>query len=400
MSNNCTPLLKCLCCDNTNLYKILDLQNQPLANSYLNDKNQYEEYYPLAVNYCKNCTHLQLTHAVNPDLLFKNYLYVSGTTKTLKKYFDDFVEFAVSQCGTAQKLNVLDIACNDGTQLDSFKQKGHYTYGVDPAENLYITSSKNHEIVCDYFNEESASKLSRKTFDVIIAQNVFAHNSYPKLFLEVCKNHLSENGKLFIQTSQADMVKYGQFDTIYHEHISFFSVKSMVAMLKDSGLYLQNVIKNNIHGNSYVFVIGTTKSEDEEKFIQNDYNVDFVAAEHFASMAQSVVNNLKQELSKHKDSVLIGYGAAAKGNTLLNFGQIDLDYIVDDNPLKHNLFTPGRKIPIISLSQAIELVKDRSVVWVPLSWNFFNEIKKNIKSVQTKPSIFIKYFPEMEIIVE
>lgn len=398
---NCKELKTCLCCKSINLTKILDLNNQPLANSYLNNKDDNEDYYPLAVNYCNDCTHLQLTHAVNPDLLFKNYLYVSGTTKTLRDYFDTFVGIVTGYLKNKTTLSVLDIACNDGSQLDSFKKYGHRTYGIDPADNLHQLSSRNHNVVCDYFSKESVSRLTEHKFDVIIAQNVFAHNTYPKLFLKICKDHLSDTGKVFIQTSQADMVKYGQFDTIYHEHISFFNVKSMAALVKNTGLYLQDVLKTDIHGTSYVFVLSQDPTDDNEQvLIEKDFAQTQEVIENFANMANSVVFDLKNELAKHKNSVIIGYGAAAKGNTLLNFGQIDLDVIVDDNPLKHNLYTPGRKIKIVSLSDTASIAKDKHIVWVPLSWNFFNEIKSKVKAISPKSATFIRYFPNLEAIIE
>ena len=161
---NCKELTKCLCCDGDNLKQVLDLKEQPLANSYLRNNLEREELFPLGLNYCNDCTHIQLTHAVNPDLLFKNYLYVSGTTKTLKQYFDDFVslvEANIEPTHEVKSLSVLDIACNDGTQLDSFKNCGYETYGIDPAENLYALSSKNHKVVCDYLSEDSIQKLGK-----------------------------------------------------------------------------------------------------------------------------------------------------------------------------------------------------------------------------------------------
>lgn len=398
---NYKQLDSCLCCGGKNISNILDLKEQPLANSYLKSIDESEDYYPLGVNYCNDCTHLQLTHAVNPDLLFKNYLYVSGTTKTLRDYFDNFVDITLDYFDKKSNLNVLDIACNDGSQLDSYKKRNFNTYGVDPAENLYELSSKNHNIVCDYFTEDSVSKLSSSEFDIIVAQNVFAHNTYPNYFLTVCKEHLSETGKIFIQTSQADMVKYGQFDTIYHEHISFFNVTSMAALVKQSGLYLQDVLKTSIHGTSYVFVLSKNPTDDNAtQLIENDFAHDRMAIDNFAHMAKSVVVNLKNELDKHRDSVIIGYGAAAKGNTLLNFGEIDLDYIVDDNPLKQKLFTPGRKIKIISIDDVNNLVGSKSIVWVPLSWNFFDEIKNRVKAKRYETSTFIKYFPKLRTIIE
>ena len=396
-----TYLNKCLCCGGENLTTVLDLHDQPLANSYLTDKEEAEEFYPLALNYCNDCTHLQLTHGVNPDLLFKNYLYVSGTTQTLKDYFDKFVDIVTDTMPVKGPYKVLDIACNDGSQLDAFKKHGHQTYGVDPAENLHDRSSKNHTVICDYFNEESVARLGADRYDVIIAQNVFAHNTYPKEFLRVCKDRLSNNGRLFIQTSQADMVAYGQFDTIYHEHISFFNVRSMGTLAQQSGMYLENVFKTDIHGTSYVFVLTTDpKHNNTQSLIDNETKQTLDVVKKFTDTAIRVVTELKDELNRHSDSLIVGYGAAAKGNTLLNFGKIDLDYIVDDNPLKQGLYTPGRKIKIVSLDELIKIASNKPIVWVPLSWNFFNEIRERIKNKYHEPTVFIKYFPNMQVILD
>lgn len=396
---NFTYLTKCLCCTGQNLVTILNLHDQPLANSYLSDKTEVEKDYPLALNYCINCTHLQLSVGVDPDLLFKNYLYVSGTTETLRDYFDNFVKTVSVHLPYPGPYKVLDIACNDGSQLDAFKKQGHKTYGIDPAENLHILSSKNHNVVCDYFNANSISKLGVDKFDVIIAQNVFAHNTYPHDFLTLCGKHLDYDGKLFIQTSQADMIKYGQFDTIYHEHISFFNIKSMATLAKRCDMFLEDVFKTDIHGTSYVFVLTKDSNFDNtDLLIKSEEYQTLEVMTNFAKKATEVVTTLKTELSKFVDYYKVGYGAAAKGNTLLNFGEIDLDYIVDDNPLKHGLYTPGKKIKIISLDEMIDIAGDKPIVWIPLSWNFFDEIRKRIRNKYFKSTVFIKYFPKMKII--
>lgn len=387
--SNFSPLIKCLCCDQENLTKILDLKEQPLANSYTKTKEEAEMFFPLALNYCNNCTHLQLTHAVNPDLLFKNYLYVSGTTKTLRQYFDDFVHLVEENIDTSKKkMSVLDIACNDGTQLDSFKKFGYDTYGIDPAENLYSLSSKNHKVVCDYLTENSIKRLSTQQlgsdkFDIIVAQNVFAHNTYPRKFLQICRDNLKEGGRIFIQTSQADMVKYGQFDTVYHEHISFFNIRSISELAKLVGLALVNVVRTTVHGTSYVFVFSGNSQEDRSaELVKTEYDQTFSTVEKFAENAEKTINKLRTDIKNYREHgyPIVGYGAAAKGNTILNYGNIRLDYIVDDNPLKQTLFTPGTKIPIVSFHHVNELYPSSEIVWLPLAWNFFSEIRQNIKS--------------------
>jgi 2-polyprenyl-3-methyl-5-hydroxy-6-metoxy-1,4-benzoquinol methylase len=383
----------CLCCNNDELELSLDLNSQPLANSYLKNFNDEEDTFPLGINFCPKCSHIQLTHAVDPDRLFRDYLYVSGTTKTLREYFDWFVSF----CGkytTGKK--ILDIACNDGTQLNSFKKNGYETYGIDPAENLYELSSKNHKVVCDYLTEDSIKKLNTK-FDIITAQNVFAHNTYPQDFLRICKNNLSDKGVIFIQTSQADMVKNNQFDTIYHEHISFFSVKSFCTLAKEVGLNVIDVQRTSVHGTSFVFVLSNSKDDRSDELISLEDNLDSKKMKEYSDNCRKIASETYEKVFelKSKGYKVIGYGAAAKGNTFINFSKFDLDYIVDDNPLKHNLYSPGSKIKILS-SDILSEEKEKICV-VPLAWNFFNEIKEKVDSRVTTECIFLKYFPEVVV---
>lgn len=387
----------CLCCGSNNLSLVLDLNSQPLANSYLKDPKEKEDVFPLGVNFCSDCTHTQLTASVNPDLLFKNYLYVSGTTSTLKEYFDWFVQF-VSTYTNGRK--VLDIACNDGSQLDAFKREGYSTFGIDPAKNLYEISSKKHNIICDYFTKES-SKEFNQTFDAIVAQNVLAHNSYPLEFLLSCKDILSEDGYIFIQTSQADMVKNNQFDTIYHEHISFFSVRSFAALAKRAGLNLIEVWRTPVHGTSFVFVLSKTK-EDRSNYLADSellqLNLDIM--KDYSAKCNKIAIDLKQLIDgfKANGKKVVGYGAAAKGNTLINFAKFDLDFIIDDNPLKQGLYSPGSRIKIVSIDELKGISEAESIVFIPLAWNFFDEIKSRIKNVRNSDvDIFIKYFPEVSL---
>lgn len=380
MTRQYKKLTQCLCCESTNLSLALDLGQQPLANSYLDTNNPILEFsYPLKLQFCNDCSHLQLSCAINPDLLFKNYLYVSGTTQTLRDYFDGMVHTVQKYIPNGK--TVLDIACNDGSQLDSFKRAGYATYGIDPAENLYQLSSKNHTTVCDYFTSTGVKSLPINKFDIILAQNVFAHVSYPKDFANLAKELLTKNGKFFIQTSQANMVSLGQFDTIYHEHISFFNIRSMIKLLQGTGLYLQDVLKPPIHGTSYIFVLSQDQQDDNSHHLIDTEPVqDELIINRFKKNAIDSVETLKQEINQARlmGNPIIGYGAAAKGNTLLNFGRIALDYIVDDNPLKHGLYTPGQHIPIVSLDYINKKYKNKTINWIPLSWNFFAEIKKKV----------------------
>jgi 2-polyprenyl-3-methyl-5-hydroxy-6-metoxy-1,4-benzoquinol methylase len=392
---------ECLACGTSDLRSILDLGKQPLANNYHNGKTQDE--YPLNLNLCQNCFHLQLSHTVNPDLMFKNYLYVSGTSKTLRDYFDYFASKTLEYLPNATK--ILDIACNDGTQLDSYLKLGLQTYGIDPAENLYEDSKlRGHDIVCDYFNSDTSYKFEGKTFDIITAQNVFAHTSYTVDFLNTCKEVMDDNSLLFIQTSQANMVRNNEFDTIYHEHLSFFSSNSMKSLVERCGMTLYDIFKTDIHGTSYVFVISKSKKEPKDGVSKNLLEekelgmTDVLTYPEYALKCYQSTFNLKKKLEEMKNDgyILVGYGAAAKGNTLLNFGKITLDFIIDDNPLKQNLLTPGMNIPIFGPEKINQISQNDKVVFVPLAWNFYSEIRNRITERRKNDNdFFVRYFPNL-----
>ena len=348
MIDGCVNLKHCLVCG-TEVTEILDLGSQPLANSFL-DRIVEERIFPLKVNCCKNCMHLQLSHAVDLPLMYKNYLYRSGTTNTYKEYMNWFASNALKyfkeECST-----VLDIGCNDGTQLDFFKKLGLQTYGIDPAENLYEYSSKNHIVIKDYFSETINFKTK---FDIVLMQNSFAHQPNPKKFLQNIKNIIDTNGKIFIQTSQADMVKNNEFDTIYHEHVSFFNINSMNELVKRTNLTLTDVIKTPVHGISYLFRLTKNTFAGRRK-VFNEIEVErqrgLLSKKTYNEYTKNItklVSDFKEliENSRREGFELIGYGAAAKGMTFLNFADVKLDYILDDNKLKHHLYTPGTNVPI------------------------------------------------------
>jgi len=400
-NNDCIENVNCLACESDSLRTILDLGKQPLANSYHDGETLTT--YPLKLNVCTKCYHLQQSHAVNPDLMFKNYLYVSGTTKTLHSYFDDFAKKTLEYFTEAK--TILDIACNDGTQLDYYKRLGLITYGIDPAENLHNDAvKKGHIIACDYFTKDSAQTLN-DSFDIITAQNVFAHTRYEHEFLLDCKEIMHDKSVLFIQTSQANMIINNEFDTVYHEHMSFFNTLSMKTLVERAGLYLNDVFKTDIHGTSYVFVITKTnhikKTGVEDSLISERLSglYDMITYGDYVAKCYHATFTLKKELLNYRKEgyIIAGYGAAAKGNTFLNFGDIKLDFIIDDNPLKHNLLTPGQDIKILPISYLNDFNESQKIIYVPLAWNFYEEIKKRVLAVRNNSNdIFVKYFPHLK----
>jgi hypothetical protein len=263
----------------------------------------------------------------------------------LRADFKDFAEYIDSRF---PKGRIIDIACNDGSQLDEFKKLGWKTMGIDPASNLFKISSVNHLIIQDYlrFGLQSFVKA-----DLTIAQNVLAHTDNPKNFVHTASEIAPTN---FYQTSQANMVSRGEFDTIYHEHISFFSERSFFELSRIANTKLVSVEKRKIHGTSFLFETGAGLEIDPPEPIKKE---DVLA---FADKALSTISHLRQIILEEKSSgrLVIGYGAAAKGMTVLNAVNVKIDFIVDDSPLKIGRFSPGLHIPgILNKKFALELTK-------------------------------------------
>lgn len=400
---HCTPITECLACGGTDLIPTLNLGEQPLANNFRDNIVEPELKFPLAVDRCQDCDHLQLTHAVDPKLIYTHYLYVSGTSGTYLEYMKWYAQFVTEQLADKYTVKcVLDIGCNDGSQLDAFRNLGYSTFGVDPAKNLYATSTaKGHTVWCAFWNQETADHINNK-FDVITTQNSFAHIPDPLAYLKLAGERLADNGRMFISTSQADMVANGEFDTIYHEHISYYNAESMKALAKRAGLYLIDVVKTPIHGTSYVFILA--------KQPLNQHRVENILATetqlHMGSTYRTWANNVDQLLKdlaeqineyRHWGYKIIGYGAAAKGMTLLNASGLYLDAVVDDNPLKQGTWCPGVDIPVVGIEYVANLEPEDKVIFVPLAWNFFKEIVQRIRAVRVgEHDMFVRYFPELK----
>lgn len=394
---------QCLVCGNTTLFNYLDLTDQPLANSY--HKGEDLEKYPLQMNLCENCFHSQLGVSVDPAKMFEHYLYISDTTKTLTDYFKWVTDYILEN--TNNPKSVLEIACNSGLLLEMFQNKNLKCYGVDPAKNLRELSLKrNLNVYVDYFNYDFSSKFKNEvgTVDLICAFHVLPHVPNPNDFIQSCVNLLSDNGTIFLQTSQCDMFLNNEFDVIYHEHSSYFTGKSILRLARNHNLYVSSIVKTDIHSKSFLFSF-TKRPCDEKQLnelieIETDQGIYTVNKYiHFATKAKETKQVLLEKLDYYKNQgyKIIGYGAAAKGNTLLNYIQYKLDYIIDDNDMKWGYMTPGMDIEI----HGIDLLKNNfeKICFVPLAWNFFTEIKERITKVRdTSNDVFIKYFPEIKVI--
>ncbi len=376
---------------------VLNLNKQPLANSYLKNLKTEEKKYELKVNACLNCSHLQLSIAVDPKKIYKNYDYLSGTTKTYLNYMEEFYNFCIKKSSKFVFKNILDIGCNDGSQLDVFKRNNFKTFGIDPAKNIFKISSKKHKIYCDFFNKKIVKKINKK-FDLIIFQNSFAHNPNPYNLLLDIKKLMHDKSTLIIQTSQADMCKNKEFDTVYHEHINFFNINSMYQLTKRAKLTLHDVVKKSIHGTSYLFVIKPRASSKKiKKLIINESYLNYSFYKKWGNYCSVNIKKIQKKIKEiKKKEIIIGYGAAAKANTFLNFSKINLDFVIDDNKFKQNKYCPGSKIPIKSRNLLKKINNDLYIL--PLAWNFYKEIKARVKKLRPKKNDkFILCFPNFKI---
>ena len=379
----------------------LDLGEQPLANDFKDDPLEMA-CFPLGLQLCLECWHSQLTVSVNPEILFRDYLYVSGTTQTLTDYFKWFSREVVAPVGS--NLNILDIASNDGSLLEVLKEEGHVVLGIDPAANLVpLAAQRGVATICDFWPGVIGGLLA-PNFDLVIGMNVLAHVPDPVGFLSAIAKVLKPQARIFIQTSQANMVTNSEFDTAYHEHLSFFNTNSMKALVRRTGLHLVDAFHTPIHGTSYVWVLKKEEEGESKRLVDmrrseeenGVFRVETYSA--FRQKAEEIVRKTAEVVDQlRKDGYGIwGYGAAAKGNTFINYSGIEIDGIFDDNPLKQNLASPGGGVRVLHPSRLGD-IEGKICLLVP-AWNFLPEICRRVHAIRDHPSdLVLTYYPEVMV---
>jgi len=378
---------ECRSCGNVKLKRVVSLGYQPLANNLLNKKEDKCELYPLEVNYCDNCHNCQLSVAVDPKKMFSNYLYTSSTSASFREHFIAATKNYVKEFKLKPKKSyIIDIGSNDGVALKPFKDLGFMNIlGVEPAKNLAKLANKNKIKTFNGFLDKKNIKKIKKNADLILASNVFAHSDNLKEMAECMIHLLSKKGTIIIEVQYLmNTLKDLTFDNIYHEHYNYWSLISLVNFFKQFKVKVFKAEKISTHGGSIRIYIKKDKNikieksvkeliKEEEKFGIKDFKTYQDFGEKVYKIRENVIKNLKI-LKKNKETI-VGYGAPAKATTALNFFGIfkEIDYIIEDNKLKHNKFVPGVKIPIYSKDK---ILKKKPLVLV-LAWNFFKEIKKN-----------------------
>ena len=377
----------CRSCGNTDLKRVVSLGYQPLANNLLKKQNEKCELYPLEMNYCSKCHNCQLSVSVDPKKMFSNYLYTSSTSKVFRNHFVNSAKKYTKELKlNKKKTYIIDIGSNDGVALKPFLDLGFKNVlGIEPAKNLAKLANKNKIKTFNGFLEIKNLKKIKKNADLILASNVFAHSDKLKEMAKCMFSLLGKKGTIIIEVQYLmNTLNDLTFDNIYHEHYNYWSLTSLLNFFKQFQAKIYRAEKIDTHGGSlriYVKKGKKVKIEssvkkmlgDEEKFGIKKYKTYQEFGKKVYKIRENVIKNIKKLKASNK--TIIGYGAPAKATTALNFFGIskEIDFIIEDNKLKHNKFIPGVKIPIKNKSKIV----NKNNTLLVLAWNFFKDIKKN-----------------------
>lgn len=398
---------KCRICEDHNIFSVLNIGHQPPANSF-QKKILLQKKIPLNLLRCSNCFTLQLNATVKPSYLFKKYLWVTGTSEEVKKYRSYFVN-KVKNLQPFNKKKLLEIASNDGFFLEEFKKEKFKVLGVDPAKNIAkIANKKKIKTLPRFFDTNTATYIRKKYFipDLVVCRNVIPHVENIHDVVNGISKVLSCDGKAYIEFHYAvNLKKNMHYDYVYHEHIFYFSLLTMINLLKKYKLHAFDVFKSPISGGSLVVIASKIKmkisknlkniilQEKKQKINSHYYWRDFSKKcnNHKVRLVK-LINEIKK-----KNIRIAGYGASARSSTLLNYCGINsshLDFIFDKNDMKHNLFTSGSNIKILKPENKIIRSIDCVII---LAWNFKDEIIRFLKRLKFK-GIIVIVLPYIKVI--
>jgi SAM-dependent methyltransferase len=405
--------LKCRSCGSTAAAPILDLGQQPLANNLLTpaDLAKPEPKFPLRLAVCKSCWMLQITDLVPPVELFSEYLYFSSFSDLMLRHSREACDGYMTEFGLNGQSLVVEVASNDGYLLQNFVKAKVPCLGIEPAANIAkVAREKGIETLVEFFGNKIASDLAAKNrqADLILGNNVFAHAPDTNDFVAGLKTLLKPNGRIALEFPYgADFIEHTEFDTIYHEHVFYFTLTALKPLFERHGLTIFRVQRLNIHGGSLRLFAGHTGVHDVERSATNllaeetRKGVNALAYyEGFANQVRTIKDDLVALLAKLKKEGqnIAAYGASAKGSTLLNYygvGAETLDFVADRSTYKQGRLTPGTHIPIVPPEELFGRKPDYTLL---LTWNFADEILAQQKAYRDAGGQFIVPIPKVKVV--
>ena len=407
-----TPQVSCRSCGKRELITILSLGKTPLANALLTREQlgEMEPAFDLDLVFCRSCFLVQITETVPPETLFREYFYLSSFSETMLRHSEENVRELIPSRKLNSESLVIEIASNDGYLLQYYKRAGIPVLGIEPARNIAETAvERGIPTVCEFFDAELAKKLiaEGKRADVVHANNVLAHVSDLNGFVNGVQLVLKDTGVAVIEVPYVkDMIDRHEFDTIYHEHLCYFSLTALDHLFRRHDLLIEDVKRLDIHGGTlriYARKQNTNlRSTDVEEMLAEE--AAWVGNEEFYRGFGNDVERLRVELVsllsrlKAEGKRIAVYGASAKGSTLMNYfglGSSLLDFVVDRSTIKQGHYTPGTHLPIYSPDMLLTEKPDYVLL---LTWNFADEILQQQDQYRKQGGRFIIPIPEVRVV--
>lgn len=411
----CRAIERCRVCGSHDLVEFLDLGRMPLVNQYLSVSAAPDEElsFPLQMLFCRSCSLSQLSVVVDPRVLYSHYDYHSSVSTTFQQHCESMADSVWRNLDLSETDLVVEIASNDGCLLSKFQRLGCKVLGVEPAQNLAgLSASAGLPTLNRFWNQEVAEEIRRQhgPAKLIIATNVLAHVDDLHGFILAVASLLDPQGAFVFEVPyMVNFMNRAEFDTAYHEHLSYFLLRPLKIVFEANGLTLVDAQEFEIHGGSIRVVarpaaapqhrdsgnIGRLLSWEDELGMHEE-----TTYRRFASH----VELLKEELTtflralKAKGKILAAYGASAKGNVLLNYcglGRDVLDYVVDDTLAKQGKLYPGNRLPIVSRSHLHASPPEYLLL---LAWNFLDELVKNTAAFRERGGRYIVPIPSLRVI--